>query len=115
MHERRMTIKMAGVTGTGFLSLLFIFKYIEKHIQKYRFKKHSSILYNNNTKEKRFFSVLEHADRAAGHSRTFRLSTVRIFYQHNYALLVTISPGSMLIYNAVNRNVSITKQLEPKM
>ena len=109
VHGRHMTIKIPGVTGT-FLSLLFIFKYMEKHIQKYRFIKHSSIFFNNNTKEKRFSARKPCRWSFAQGSQLFAY-----FIIHNYALLVTVSPGSMLIYNAVNRNVSITKQLEPKM
>ena len=63
---------------------LFILKYIGKHIEKYR----KNTLYSTiTTHTKRFFNVLEHAKRAAGHSR----QAVRISILHNYALLITVS------------------------
>ena len=64
---------------------LFILKYIGKHIEKYR----KSTLYSTMTThtKKRFFYVLEHAKRAAGHSR----QAVRISIINNYALLITLS------------------------
>ena len=63
---------------------LFILKYIGKHIEKYR----KNTLYSTiTTHTKRFFNVLEHAKRAAGHSR----QAVRISILHNYALLIAVS------------------------
>ena len=62
---------------------LFILKYIGKHIEKYR----KNTLYSTiTTHTKRFFNVLEHAKRAAGHSR----QAVRISILHNYALLIAV-------------------------
>ena len=68
-----------------FFVALFILKYIGKHIEKCR-KNTLYILQQQHT-QKRFFNVLEHAKRAAGHSR----QVVRISIIHNYALLITVS------------------------
>ena len=69
---------------------LFILKYIGKHIEKY----HKNTLYSTiTTHKKRFFNVLEHAKRAAGHSR----QAVRISILHNYALLIAVSTTCLLL------------------
>ena len=88
-----------SVTGTSTRDIFFCrFIYSQIYRKTYRKYRKNTLYSTITTHTKRFFYVLEHAKRAAGHSR----QAVRISILHNYALLIAVSYRE-------NRNIFLDK------